>query len=1126
MQAGIESISVYLKNAGAAVWLCLGLYSIADAQQATLFTLVPARQSGIRFTNEVKEDENLHVFKYEYLYNGHGIGVGDFNADGQEDVFISGNIVPNKLYLNTGNFTFKDVTDKAGVGGKDGWRTGVSVADVNGDGLPDIYVCYSGPYKGEQLSNKLYINQGVKNGVPVFKEQAKSYGLDCPGTLSTQAAFFDYDLDGDLDMFLVNHSNHTVNPYLNTRSIRATPSMEFGNRLLRNDRQPDGQIRFTDVTLQAGIVNNPLNFGLGVVISDLNRDGWPDLYTTSDYTEQDYCYINNKNGTFSQTLQQSFGHISRFSMGADVADINNDGWPDIFTLDMMPPDNFRQKLLKGPDMYDAYHMLLDSGYYHQQMRNMLHLNRGLNIAGTLQFSEIGQFAGISNTDWSWSALFADYDLDGQKDLMVTNGYLRDFTDNDFLKYTVADEQLAQAAKGNFNFKTYELVKKMPSNTLRNFAFKNQGNLQFEDVSSQWGIDFNGISNAAAYADFDNDGDLDLIVGNNNSEVLLYQNNAMQQKKGSYVAFGLKGPAYNSAAIGTRIELFTAKGMQVQEQYPVRGYQSSVSQVVHFGLEAGTEPDSATIYWPNGTLQTLRQLRANEMMAISCPATVETIDKTTPPTPWFTDISATHAPAHLHIENDFVDIKSEVLLPYQLSRFGPALAAADVNGDGLDDVFAGGAIGQAGMLFLQQQDGSFKSAPHQPWMADKACEDVKALFFDADGDGDADLYVASGGNEYDAGAPEYTDRLYLNTGNAVFKKSMHTWPVNMLQPTGAIAAGDVDGDGDIDLFVGGASEPANFPRAVPSYLLLNESRNGQVAWKDGTASWLPALKPAMITAAAIHDMDGDGKPELITAGHWMPVCYFANKGTAFEEQTIQKGLHKYSGFWNTLTIADANSDGKSDILAGNMGTNLPFKATATEPVTLITTDIDDNGLNDPLFCYYIQGKSYPAASRDELLEQVVPLRKKFVKYRQYATATMADFVSADKLQHADTLTVNLLESVVFISGKNHAFERQTLPPEVNFSAIQQVIPVTIQQKNYLLWLGNFFGWRVQWGKCDANYGALVSQDSKGVWQAVPNQKTGLFTQGDVRNALVIKTAAGKALLIAANNSKLQLLRVLE
>ncbi|TAD84397.1 MAG: RNA-binding protein [Bacteroidetes bacterium] len=1106
--------------------ICMAIGLAAAGQPPKLFKLVPPAESGIRFTNEVKENDALHIFKYEYLYNGHGIGVGDFNMDGLEDVFISGNTVPNKLYLNTGDFSFKDVTEKAGVAGKDGWRTGVSVADVNGDGLPDIYVCYSGPYKGEQLSNRLYINEGVKNGVPVFSDQAKNYGLDCPGTLSTQAAFFDYDLDGDLDMFLVNHSNHTVNPYLNTRSIRATPSMEFGNRLLRNDRQANGQMRFTDVTLQAGIVNNPLNFGLAVVVSDLNRDGWPDLYTTSDYTEQDYCYINNRNGTFLQTLQQSFGHISRFSMGADIADINNDGWPDVFTLDMMPPDNFRQKLLKGPDMYDAYNMLLDSGYYHQQMRNMLHLNRGADANGTLHFSEVGQLAGISNTDWSWSALFADYDLDGQKDLMVTNGYLRDFTDNDFLKYTVADEQLEQAAKGNFNFQTYELVKKMPSNTLPNYAFKNLGNLQFQDVSASWGVDFKGISNAAVYADFDNDGDLDLMVGNNNSEVLLYRNNAMQQGAHQYVAFRLKGPGQNSAAIGTRIQLFTSHGLQVQEQYPVRGYQSSVSQVVHFGLAAGTTVDSALLYWPNGTVQTLRNLNSNEFTTVSCPLVVPKATVPKPEPPWFADVSATNAPAYQHIENDFVDFKGEVLLPYQLSRFGPALAATDVNGDGLDDVFAGGAIGQPGMLYLQQQDGTFKSAPHQPWTADKDCEDVKALFFDVDGDGDADLYVASGGNEYDAGAPEYADRLYLNTGNGIFKKSTHSWPVNMQQPTGAVAVGDVDGDGDLDLFVGGASEPGNFPKAAPSYLLLNESKNGQIAWKDGTPNWLPGLKAEMITAAAIQDMNGDAKPELVMAGHWMPVRYFANRGNTMQEETVKKGLEKYHGFWNTLTIADANNDGKPDILVGNMGNNLPFKASETEPVTLLTTDIDDNGMTDPLFCYYIQGKSYPAASRDELLDQVVPLRKKFVKYRQYATAAVGDFVDAAKLQNADLRRVNLLESVIFMNKGNDAFELEKLPPEVNFSAVQQVLNISIKQKNYLLWLGNFYNWRVQWGKCDASYGTLINRSNSGQWQVVNNRETGLFTKDDVRHALVLKTARGSGLLIATNNSKLQLFQVVE
>jgi hypothetical protein len=453
-----------------------------------LFTLMNAKETGVKFTNTIEEDDSLHVFKYEYLYNGHGTGVADFNNDGLIDIFFSGNAVPNKLFLNKGNFQFEDITKEAGVAGNKTWSTGVSIADVNGDGLPDIYVCHSGYYKDSlKLSNELFINAGQVNGKPVFKEMAKQYNLDAPGTQSTQAAFFDYDRDGDLDMFLLNHSNHTYNPFLNTREQRATPNFHLGNRFFRNDQQPGGGMTFTDVTIRAGIINNSLNFGLGIVISDINQDGWPDIYTTSDYTEQDYYYVNNKNGTFTQSLQKSFTHISKYSMGADIADYNNDGLPDVLTLDMLPEDNHRQKLLKGADEYDQYHLLLDSGYYHQQMRNMLHLNQGMDKEKNVRFSEIGQLAGISNTDWSWAGLFADLDNDGLKDLLVTNGYLRDYTDLDFLKYTVADEQLSQAAKGNLNFRTYDLVKKMPSNKLSNYLFHNNGNLTFSNVSKDWGF---------------------------------------------------------------------------------------------------------------------------------------------------------------------------------------------------------------------------------------------------------------------------------------------------------------------------------------------------------------------------------------------------------------------------------------------------------------------------------------------------------------------------------------------------------------------------------------------------------------------------------------------------------------
>jgi hypothetical protein len=631
-------------------------------EKMPLLVEVSPKTSGIEFINQITENDSMHIFKYEYLYNGHGIGVADFDHDGVEDIFISGNVVPNKLFLNKGKLRFEDITRKAGVAGNGAWRTGVSIADVNGDTWPDIYICHSGPKPGADLSNELYVHQGLENGVPVFREMAKQYGIDAPGTLSTHAAFFDYDLDGDLDLFLVNHSNHSFNPYLNTSEIRSVPNMQFGNRLFRNDRSEKGSFKFTDVTLSSGIVNNALNFGLSVVVSDLNKDGWPDLYTSSDYTEQDYCYINQKNGTFRQVLQQSFTHISKFSMGADIADVNNDGWPDVFTLDMLPEDNYRQKLLKGPDEYDAYHLLLDSGYYHQQMRNMLHLNRGLDPNGNIRFSEIGQLAGISNTDWSWSSLFVDLDNDGWKDLLVTNGYLRDYTDNDFLKYTVADAQLKEAAKGNLNFKSYDLVKQMPSNKLQNYLFRNKGDLSFENVSSDWGMSRKTVSNCAVYADLDNDGDMDLVIGNNNEPVQLFENRSRDISKENYLQIQLEGKQGNPDAIGSKVYLYSndpKNPVQFQEAYAVRGYQSSVSTILHFGLGIGYAVDSVRIEWVGGGDTLIRDLKINTRLLVQQQVSINSKKESEGRKYLFEDITIHSNLQFQHEENEFVDFKVEV-----------------------------------------------------------------------------------------------------------------------------------------------------------------------------------------------------------------------------------------------------------------------------------------------------------------------------------------------------------------------------------------------------------------------------------------------------------------------------------
>ncbi len=1108
---------------------CFACVLSAPAQTSSprmQFTLVPEKESGISYLNTISEDDSLNVFNYEYLYNGAGVGVADFNNDGLQDVFFSGNTAANKLFLNKGNFHFEDVTHKTNVKGNGTWGTGVSIADVNGDGLPDIYVCHSGKFKDpQQLRNELFINQGIKDGVPVFKEMAAEYGLDAPGTQSTQAAFFDYDNDGDLDMFLLNHSNHTYNPLLNTKKVRATPDLHFGNRLFRNDRDANGGMHFTDVTLKAGIINNALNFGLSVTVSDVNKDGWPDIYTTSDYTEVDCFYINNHDGTFTESLSKSFAHVSKFSMGADIADYNNDGLPDIFTLDMLPEDNHRQKLLKGPDEYDQYHLLLDSGYYHQQMRNMLQLNRGTDAKGNVRFSEIGQLAGVSNTDWSWAGLFADFDNDGWKDLFVSNGYLRDYTDMDFLKYTVADAQKASLKEGNLNFKTYDLVKKMPSNKLSNYIFQNRHDLTFSNKTKDWGLYKPAVSNATAYADLDNDGDLDLIVCNNNEPAFVYRNNQNETGATTFLKLKLKGEGSNTAAYGTKITLTTSDGLQqYQELYPVRGYQSSVSPEIVFGYSKSIQPSKLELTWPDGKQTVLTNITSGNTIALNEAEATEKQPAQAANKKLFTDITNQSGLTFKHTENDFIDFKDEVLLPYQLSKEGPALAKADVNGDKLEDVFVGGAIGQAGALYLQTPQGAFIAAASQPWTADAASEDVNAVFFDADNDGDMDLYVVSGGNEYADGSPEYNDRLYINDGKGNFSKEPNALPA-MLSNKQAVAVGDFDNDGDMDLFVGGRVVPGSFPLPARSYLLRNDTKNGTLHFTDITDDAL--RKPGMVTAATWADLDGDHFPELLIAGDWMSVMLFKNNAGKLENISAASGLQNLNGMWASINAADVDGDGDLDFIIGNCGYNNQFKASKDQPVTLYAADFDDNGTIDPIMCYYVQGVSYPVASRDELLDQIVPLRRKYIKYKDYADATINDIFSKDKIKQASRYYCNELATGVLYNEGNMRFSFSPLPLVTQFSRISEVVVQDFDNDGIsdLLLSGNFYPYRTTAGRNDAGYGVLLKGKGNRVFENVEPAQSGAFIDGDCRKMLAVKNALGETLVISAkNDDKVQVLKL--
>lgn len=1083
-----------------------------------VFRKLPVKETGLNFTNRIEESDSLHIFRYEYLYNGNGIGVGDFNGDGKPDVFISGNTVPNKLFINRsqdGRIAFEDISRKAKVEGNGKWATGVSVADVNGDGLPDIYVCHSGFYrKLSDKNNELFLNQGIKNGIPVFKEVAMEAGLNAIGSQSTQAAFFDYDKDGDLDMFLLNHSNHTVNPFLNTKEMRATPNPYFGNRLFENVSEK-GKLKFQDVTQKAGIINNALNFGLSVIVADINQDGWPDLYTTSDYTEVDCYYVNNRNGTFTESLRKSFTHVSKFSMGADVADFNNDGMPDVLTLDMLPEDNHRQKLLKGPDVYDQYHLLLDSGYYHQNMRNMLHLNRGVDQAGNARFSEIGQLAGISNTDWSWAGLMADLDNDGWKDLLITNGYLRDFTNMDFLKYTVADEQMKEAAKGNLNFKTYSLVQKMPANKLRNYIFRNKGipgSFGFEDVSEKWGMAELAVSNAAAYADFDSDGDLDIVISHINEPVSVYQNQSA--KKG--LTLRLQGLNANSQALGSKARVYIGATMQYAELYPVRGYQSTVSGDLHFGLGEAGRADSVEIEWPSGKVTKLKSQAAGLVVVKEANAAGSKPGMPAVKQTLFSQVSAqAEGIDFVHQENDFVDFKVEVLLPYQLSRLGPALAKGDVNGDGLDDVFFGGASHQFGVLYIQKKDGTFEGAVAQPWRQNVICEEVNALFFDADRDGDLDLYVVSGGNEFDENAPEYRDHLYLNDGKGTFHEEVLALP-SMRNPKQSIAAADVDGDGDEDLFVGGRAVPGSFPMAARSYLLRNDSQGANVKFTDITAGVPALLNPGMVTAAVFADLNADKKPDLLLAGDWMPVMAFKNTGNAFEKQLVND-LKDSDGMWAALEAADLDGDGDTDFVLGNAGLNNQYKPTPDRPVTIYYDDFDKNGVVDPVCTYYIGEKSYPMFSRDEMLDQITALKRKYTSYAAYADATLEDVFGKEAVDRSRKVYCKELKSIVLENLGGFGFKRHELPETVQFSRTSGIIAQDLDGdgKKDLVLAGNFQPYRVQLGPCDASLGVVLKQTGPFQFTIVPPAEAGLWVGGDIRSAALLNHSR---ILFSVNNDQ--------
>ncbi|TLV00896.1 VCBS repeat-containing protein [Dyadobacter luticola] len=1081
-----------------------------------LFTLLTPEQTKVDFANTLTEGLNTNVLMYEYFYNGGGAAAGDLNGDGLDDIYFTGNMVPNRLYLNKGNMAFEDITAAAGVAGRDRpWKTGVTMADVNGDGKLDIYVCYSGNVSPESLRNQLFINKGNNpGGIPEFEEVAEKYGLADPSN-STQAAFFDFDKDGDLDMFLLNHNPKAL-PILDeasTADLLKKDDPIIGVRLYRNDQKGTGDPKFTDITKKAGIHSSPLTYGLGIGIADVNMDGWQDMYICNDYSIPDFLYINNQNGTFTDALDAGMGHTSHFSMGNDIADFNNDGLPDIFTLDMLPEDNRRQKLLAGLDNYELFEFNVKVGFHHQYTRNMLQLNEGLGKnTKTPYFSEIGQLAGISNTDWSWSALFADYDNDGWKDLFITNGNLRDYTNLDFVKFM--GDNLKRIEGQVKREDVLKLVYQMPSSNMKNYLFQNKKNLTFTNVADAWGLGEISNSGGAAYTDLDNDGDLDLIVNNINKPAFIYRNDADKQLKNNFLKVKLEGEGKNALGIGAKVTIYKGGNRQYLEQMPTRGYQSSVSPVLHFGLGKETAIDSLTITWPSGKREKLVNPKVNQQLVLAEKNGKKGVLKPAGPATIYTSVSspiAFKSPATT--TNDF---KRQPLLINPVSFSGPCLRKADVNGDGLEDVFAGGGSGEAAKLYIQQKGGVFSNKPVAAFEADKQCEDTDALFFDANGDGAQDLFVCSGGYAnfmpYD---PLLQSRLYLNDGKGNFTKSTNALP-KMLTSTSCVRTSDINGDGKPDLFVGGRVIPGRYPETPRSYVLINDGKGN---FKDQAAQISPGIEQiGLVTDAAWTDLNGDNKADLIVVGEWMPVTVFVNVNGKLENKTTDYFDKSYSGWWNKILVDDLNGDGKMDLVIGNMGLNTQCKASDKEPVEMIYKDFDDNGNVDPIMSFYIQGKSYPYVTRDELLDQMSIMRTRFQDYKSYAEATVNEIFTADELKGAKELKSNFLETAYFERGSNGKFIKQTLPLQAQISPVYTITSLDFDSdgKKDILLCGNVSKARLRFGKYDANYGVLLKGDGQGHFQYVNQNVSGFRLKGDVRSVLPI----GNKLLFGINQQEVK------
>jgi enediyne biosynthesis protein E4 len=1083
-------------------------------QENTLFVSQPPQKTGVDFINLLTETEEFNIIEYLYFYNGGGVSVGDINNDGLIDIYFSSNQGSNKLFLNKGEMVFEDISEKAGVQSLGSWKTGVSMVDINGDGLLDIYVCRLGNFKGITGKNELYIN----NGDLTFTESAAAYGLDFQG-FSTQAAFFDYDRDGDLDMYLLNHAVHTENTY-GRASLRYMDSGPEGDRLYRNNAEK-GEVRFTPVTNEAGIFSSQIGYGLGVGISDINNDGWPDIYVSNDFNENDYLYINQTDGTFKEQISSMVNVSSRFSMGNDFADINNDGWIDFVTLDMLPRDERIRKMSLGEDSEEIYQLKLSFGFERQVSRNCLQLNNG---NGT--FSEIGQYSGIYATDWSWSSLFADFDNDGWKDLFISNGIVRRPNDLEYMNF-ITNTELEGGFQNKPDMMDLELAEKMPLGEVSNFVFKNKGNLTFQDVSQDWGLSEKGYSSGAAYVDLDNDGDLDLVVNNINAQAGIYQNRQGQvsgsNTKNNYLKIKLDGQGKNRFGIGARAEVYSKSQVQIQENFNSRGFQSSIAPELLFGLGAIGIVDSVKIIWPSGKSEILKNIPVNTTVVVK-ESMAEKISK---PFPDSEVPSVTIFGGNLtgldfyHVENDYNDFSVEPLLPHKLSREGPALSVGDVNGDGREDVFVGGAAGQAGVLFLQGKRADFFESNQPLLEADSDLEDSDAKFFDSDGDGDLDLIVGRGGNMPFPKDKVRASMIYLNDGKGEFHTRI-TLPLEMDAQVSVVKVDDFDKDGLMDLMIGGRNELGKYGHSPRSYLLKNLGDN---RYEDVTKAVAPDLEYlGMVKDAVWIDLDLDGNSDLIVVGEWMPITVFLNKNGKLINETSNFGLDKTSGWWNSLAAEDLNADGYPDLVVGNLGLNSRLKTFEQLPVKMMVKDFDQNGSVEQIISYPEEGKYYTVASKDELVKQIPILKKDFVRYRDFSGKTVEEVFQTLDIEEAKHLEANQFESVVLVNQEGKSFRSNPLPPEAQFAPIEAILLTDVDQDGHpdLIIGGNNTASAPYYGAYMGSWGNILKGNGQG--EINVSKKHTLKIHGDVKEIKKVQVGSQIWLIFAKNDAELEVVKI--